>query len=924
MDIKKLPLELLNEIHYNNEKIDIINELNDWIKTSLFQKNKTLIDDELKKKENIFIHDKSYYRKLIFFSESENILDEIDLEIIFCNGNKQLTDIWKYFKIMSSSAVTGDSSFGCIKIMLKDKITNTYLGILEIGYDIYSCMPRDNFIGWSSKNKKELVKINENNEKNRLSFIINITCCIGLQPMSYNLNIGKLLVMTVFSKEVLDYFYKIRGYYYAGVSTFGLYGKSIQYDRLKELKYIGETKGTGTCDIPIHIYENIRDFVKKHHSNGYLKCSNMSSSKMRILQFGLNLLDYNQKEILFHGKKRGIYFGYTSNDSKDFLKGARNNFELGNIVKPFNEIFNFWKNRWALRRYKNLITNNRIKISYELKDFTQTEKKREYMKQYKFEKIDDSIWLKHKKEQNKIYYQENKDKILCEVKINLDNYKVTDKFINYEYLAGFFDADGSIYISKNVLFVSFSQAVLNILLLIQKKYGGTIFKQLKRKDTQRDQYTLRTVGLECKKILEELDKYCVLKTDKIKKGLEYINYINKHSSLEKDEIISFIRTNKKNDNDIYFNRINWKYIAGIFDGDGYIGLNYRELENNYVRPSFNITQKYTPNFLYALKNFMNIECKNKIGLYKYQVYSSNKEILLLIYEKIKNYIIVKKFQYENMIKIFDEYSKSLNIRDNEKIKILAYEIKNTKHQDINYELNIQHNNIISSIKNNMLNHLENIIESEIHKETSTKIIQSNNKIGLSNPNYGNHLSNTHALNISLSTTTTKRAKNPNLSNEKIREIYALKDTGIMQKDVSEKYNMNRETIRRIWNKTIIPTDDKEFMNKKEELITSKKSVKQDNQLTIEQKTSIGKRSLSPTEYIEIILWKEKQKNNEKIENKKIFSTTLSEYLSKLWNKKITNDMIKNIWSGRTKLFEVDFNNESLITYDKYIELIDDK
>jgi hypothetical protein len=914
--MKKLPLELLNEIHYNNEKKDIVNELNKWIKTSIFQKNKKLIENELKKKENIFIHDKSYYRNLIFFSKSENILDEIDLEIIFCNGNKELTDIWKYFKIMSSSAVTGDSSFGCIKIMLKDKITNTYLGILELGYDIYSCMPRDDFIGWSWRNKKELVKINDANEKNRLSFIINITCCIGLQPMSYNLNIGKLLVMTVFSKEVLDYFHKIRGYYYAGVSTFGLYGKSVQYDRLKELKYIGETKGTGTCDIPINIYENIRDFVKKHYHNEYLKCSNMSSSKMRILQFGLNSLDYNQKEILFHGKKRGIYFGYTSSDSKKFLNGEIDTFELGNIIKPFNEIFSFWKNRWALQRYKHLYANNRIKISYELKDFTQKERKREYMKQYKFEKIDDSIWLKHKKEQNKIYYEENKDKILEEVKINLDNYKVSDKFINSEYLGGFFDADGSIYISKNVLFVIFSQAVLNILLLIQKQYGGTIFKKLKRHEKKRDEYTLRIVGLECKKILEELVKYSILKTDKVRKGLEYINYINKYSSSEKDEIISFIRNNKKHDNNIYFNRINWKYISGMFDGDGYVGLNYRELECNFVRPKFTIAQKYTPNFLNALKNFMNIECNNKIGRSKYEITANRKEILILIYEKIKNYIIVKKFQYENMIKILDEYSKSPNIRDNEKIKILAYEIKNNKHQDIDYELNIQENNLVSSIKNNMINHLENIIEAEVQKETSTKIIQSNKKIGLSNPNYGHHLSDEHALNISLSTTLKKRSNNPNLTDDKIREIYALKGS-IQQQIIAEKYGMNREIVRRIWNRTLLPTDDPEFLTKK---IESVKHINIDSNLTFEQKTSLGKRALESDEYIEIVRWKIKKDAGELLENKKISSTKLSDYLTKLWNKKVSNDMIKNVWSGRTKLFDFEFNDKD-ISYEQYLEMI---
>jgi hypothetical protein len=919
--MNKFSEDFLNELQYQNDKKNLIYEMNEWNKNSDFKKEKVLIAHELEKKENLFIHDKKYYRDLIFFSKSENILDEIYLEIVFCNGNKELTDIWKYFKIMSSSAVTGDSSFGCIKIMIKDKNSQKYLGILEIGNDIYTCKCRDDFIGWTSKNKKENVKIDiDDKSKCRLAYIVNITCCIGLQPMSYNLNIGKLLVMTIFSKEVLEYFHNIRGYYYAGVSTFGLYGKSVQYDRLKEIKYIGETKGTGTCDIPIFLYEKIRDFTKKHYPNEYLKRSNMSSSKMRILQFGLNMLDFNQKEILLHGKKRGIYFGYTSSQSKDFFNGKTDTFELSKNISSFNEIVKFWKNRWSKKRFENILKEQRFKIAYELKDFTLNEKKNEYAKQYQYEKMNDTIWLKNKKEKSINYYQNNKDKILEELKIDLENYRDKDKYLYPEYVAGFFDSDGSVYITKDVLFINFSQCVLNVLILIQKQYGGSLFKRIIQKENCRNQYTLRIVGLECKKILEDLEKYCILKIEKIKKALLFIEYINKKTSNEKQEIIDYIRNKDKDDNILYFSRINWKYISGFFDGDGYIGLNYRDLDSsNRISPKFTIAQKYTPNFLNAIKNFF-IENKINMGLSKYEIYCSTKDNIIKIYDNIKNYIIVKKFQYENMIKIFEEYQKYIKIRDNEKIKLLAYEIKNNKHENIDYELDIQKNNIVSSMMNNILNNIDKEINNEIHKETYTKMIQSEKKIGLNNPNYGQKLSDNHALKISVATTNAKRAGNPNLTNEKIREIYALKGNE-KQIDVAEKYDMNREMIRRIWNRLIIPTDDPEFLTKKQELVSSNKlDNNHEVTLTNEQKTSMGKRTLSSDEYLEIISWKLKKENQELLEGKKIFSTTLSAYLSKLWDKKVSNDMVKNIWCGKTKLFEFEFQDKN-ISYEKYLEMI---
>jgi hypothetical protein len=914
--MNKLPIELLKEINLIKDKKELIIEIDNFLSKNEKIKKKILKNEELKKKENLFLKPKKFYRDLIFFSKSKNILDEIDLELIFCNGNKELVDIWRYFKVMSSSAHTGDDSFGCIKIMLKDKISEKYLGILELGYDIFSCECRDNYIGWQSKNKKELVPIENNLTKNRLSFIINITCCIGLQPMAYNLNIGKLLVMSVFSKEIMDYFKKKRGYYFAGVSTFGLYGKSVQYDRLKEIKYIGETKGTGTCEIPISLYDKIRDYVKEYYEYEYIMKSNMSSSKMRILQFGLNILGYEQKDILNHGMKRGIYFGYTSNESKDFFNGIKDSFKIENI-KSFNDIFNNWKNRWGLQRLNNVLLENKYKIFFDLKDFTQKEKKNEYSKQYNFNKSNiDKIWLKNKKENNKKYYYDNKDKILEEINVKTNNDHI---FIEKEYLAGFFDSDGSIYISNDVLFVSFSQCVLNILLSIQNQYGGTLFKRNKKNENQRIQYTLRIVGQYTKKILLDLNETCVLKKNKVSKGIEYLDFINKKMNEEKQNIIDYIRNNKKEDNQENFNRINWKYVAGFFDGDGCITMNYIELERNKISSIFSIAQKYTPNFLNYLKVYISSNSLYKLTLSKHAISTSSKELISLIYEKIKNYLIVKKYQFYLLIKIIDE-----NKKENKnfvKIKELAYEMKKNKHQNIEYEINIEKENIISNIKNIVLNELDEKNNDIIKNKISMSVILSEKKTGLNNPNYGKSLTENHALNISLQTSKVKRANNPNLSDEKIIEIYNLKNK-MLQKDVAEKYNMNREMIRRIWNKLILPTNSPEYIEQKQEKINLLKTQQNtDNNITSQQKTSIGKRTLSVDEILEIIDWKLKDKNGEKLENKKIYSTNLADYLSKKWNKKVSNDIIKNIWIGKTKLFEFEFINKN-ITYQEYINIIE--
>jgi hypothetical protein len=189
---------------------------------------------------------------------------------------------------------------------------------------------------------------------------------------------------------------------------------------------------------------------------------------------------------------------------------------------------------------------------------------------------------------------------------------------------------------------------------------------------------------------------------------------------------------------------------------------------------------------------------------------------------------------------------------------------------------------------------------------------------------GKTLSTEHINKISLSTATTKRSKNPNLTNEKIREIYELKDK-MKQVEVAEKYGMKREMIRRIWQRKLLPTDDPDFKGKLQEekkddtIITTTQTSTPP--LTFEQKTSIGKRSLKSEQYLEIIDWKIKKEKGELLNGKKIFSTKLAEYLSQKWGKKVSDDMVKNIWKGKTKLYNFEFSTAPPISYEKYLEII---
>jgi len=499
---------------------------------------------------------------------------------------------------------------------------------------------------------------------------------------------------------------------------------------------------------------------------------------------------------------------------------------------------------------------------------------------------------------------------------------------NPSYIAGFIDGDGTIFIRKikdgYQSGISITQSRTNILQILQYHFGGTIIKPSNiisenifnedgyyDKNNKRNSYALTIRSNEYKYLLNYIYDKIILKE-------EQINALINFQKEEKEKwcnICLNINKTKKLDNYDY-SKLNIEYIQGLFDAEGHIYISYQKDLNNKIKFSngiyMKITQKNHPEIIKEIQKFLGFgKCSD------YIYYVDNFSDCLKLIKLIKNGLIVKYNQIiaieeyiNSRLEKSEKYNEEIHIKREKIYKIINME----KHQIEVYDQVANKREYDKKILLDL--EKENLLKEEKKKEFYLK--KSESMIGINNPNYGHPLSNEHALNISIATTVSKRSNNPNLTNEKIREIYDLKDK-MMQKDVAEKYEMSREMIRRIWNRSIIPTDDPEFLIKKTELVSKDKSSISDD-LTFEQKTSIGKRSLKSEQYIEIILWKIKKNNSELLNEKKIYSTTLSEYLSKLWNTKVTNDMIKNIWSGKTKLFDFEFNNAE-ITYEKYLEVI---
>ncbi len=300
-----------------------------------------------------FNHEHEYYKNLVYNSDKIDDLKKIIIELEFVENKKQ-RDIWNYFRryVSSLRIQKGSKLIGRqIHILVKDKITNKYLGILSLSSDIYNLEPRDNLIGWD-------INIKNNN----LKYIMNMSTCVPLQPFGFNFNGGKLLASLVFSKEVLKYFKKEYDEPLLGITTTSLYGKSIQYDRLKNLRYIGLTKGNSSYKISSELTNLCLDFLKKEYGYNYSK-----KKKFIILQKTFDKLSLPKEDILTDNPK-GIYFGFTYSNSKIILNKSKPNFDLIDKaeIKSCQEIFNWWMNRWAIQRYKNLVKSEKLKKTIEI------------------------------------------------------------------------------------------------------------------------------------------------------------------------------------------------------------------------------------------------------------------------------------------------------------------------------------------------------------------------------------------------------------------------------------------------------------------------------------------------------------------------------------------------------------------------------
>ena len=278
--------------------------------------------------------------------------------------NAKGSEIWNALRTFLSTMKNNSNIGRNLNFLVRDKVTQKYLGVICMSSDFLDLTPRDEYIGWEREAKTQRM--------------INHTCIgstiVPIQPLGYNLVGGKLLALLCLSDTVektWEYQYKDK---LVGVTTTSLYGKTkeiplSQYDRLKHWKKMGWTAGSVSYEPTKPTRMMIQNWLKKNHTYKYFEWyvakKDTGQPHKRDHRNRSHTFTYNQlgidKKLIKSDHARGIYFGELFTNTREFLREETNTTGLtrafDNSVEALTDL---WKTKYARKRLASLKKQDRV------------------------------------------------------------------------------------------------------------------------------------------------------------------------------------------------------------------------------------------------------------------------------------------------------------------------------------------------------------------------------------------------------------------------------------------------------------------------------------------------------------------------------------------------------------------------------------
>lgn len=285
-------------------------------------------------------------------------------------------ETWETLLNITSSHINISPVGRQLRLAVKEKNTNKFVGFLRLGSPVINMKPRNEMLGQVFTQQPEWSK--RFNDSSMMGFVI-----VPSQPFGYNYLGGKLLAAICTSHEVREIVNKKYNMNMCLFETTSLYGSSktvSQYDGMKPfIRYKGLTDSDFIPMMHGKPYEDLRNFVED--KVGDIVDPDISSKKLKItmriialtkaalkgtteaatflstIEKAKGLTEQKRYYISDYGYKNMV--DYVNCKTDQLLPGE--NYEKHHLVN----LIQWWKNK-AVNRYETLKTEGRLRNELEV------------------------------------------------------------------------------------------------------------------------------------------------------------------------------------------------------------------------------------------------------------------------------------------------------------------------------------------------------------------------------------------------------------------------------------------------------------------------------------------------------------------------------------------------------------------------------
>lgn len=241
-----------------------------------------------------------------------------------------------------------------LRFLVIDDHNDKLIGLIGLGDPIYNLGPRDEWIGWTTADRKK-----------RLRHVMDAFVLGAVPPYSYLLG-GKLVAMLATSETVRAAFARkyggensvIRKKKHDGrlaiITTTSALGRSSIYNRLRYhnrllFESVGFTKGSGEFHFSNGLYRAITSFATQHcePTERQVQWGQGFRNRRETIRKSLSALGL-PREWLNHGIKREVFVIPLAMNFREFLRGEHARLRWYHQTE--SEIFDFYLERWMLPR----------------------------------------------------------------------------------------------------------------------------------------------------------------------------------------------------------------------------------------------------------------------------------------------------------------------------------------------------------------------------------------------------------------------------------------------------------------------------------------------------------------------------------------------------------------------------------------------